>query len=50
MNAPDPAKGSIVVPPGQARVVRAFGSELHFHLTGEQTGKRFLPVTISAGV
>ena len=46
MNAPDPAKGSVVVPPGQARVIRAFGSELHFHLTGEQTEKRLLLATI----
>lgn len=27
--------------PGKERVVRAFGDEAHFHLTGEQTGGAF---------
>ena len=48
MITPDPARGSIIVPSGQERVIRAFGSELHFHLTGEQTEKRFLMATIFA--
>ncbi len=46
MNAPDPAKSSVVVLPNEVRVIRAFGAELHFHLTGEQTEKRFLLATI----
>jgi quercetin dioxygenase-like cupin family protein len=35
---------SIIVP-GESRVIRAFGDELHFHLTGEQTGGRFTMFT-----
>lgn len=46
MNASDPAKSSVVVLPNEVRVIRAFGAELHFHLTGEQTEKRFLLATI----
>jgi len=29
-----------LVLPGQARVLRAFGGEIHFHLTGKETGGR----------
>jgi quercetin dioxygenase-like cupin family protein len=42
------AKIPLVVPPGQGRVVRAFGSELTFHLTGEQTEGRQMLATILA--
>lgn len=31
---------AILVQPGQGRVVRAFGEEVEFHLTGEQTNGR----------
>jgi quercetin dioxygenase-like cupin family protein len=37
-----------VVGPGEGRVVRAFGSEMTFHLTGEQTGGRYMLATIIA--
>ncbi len=33
--------GASIVLPDAAPVVRAFGDELHFHLTGEQTGGRY---------
>lgn len=36
-----PAAIPVVTPPGQGRVVRAFGEEVEFVLTGEQTGDRF---------
>jgi quercetin dioxygenase-like cupin family protein len=36
------------VAPGEGRSVRAFGSEVVFHLTGEQTGGRYLLATIIA--
>ena len=36
----------IVIPPGEGKTVRAFGSELIFHLTGEQTGGRSMLATI----
>jgi quercetin dioxygenase-like cupin family protein len=49
MGAPDPKLGSVIVPSGKAKVVRAFGGELHFYLTGDQTQKRFLLATIIAG-
>ena len=31
----------VIAPPGQGRIVRAFGEEVEFVLTGEQTGDRF---------
>ncbi|MDI1315514.1 cupin domain-containing protein [Prosthecobacter sp.] len=31
----------VITPPGQGRIVRAFGEEVEFVLTGEQTGERF---------
>jgi mannose-6-phosphate isomerase-like protein (cupin superfamily) len=37
-----------VVAPGVGRVVRAFGSEMIFYLTGEQTGGRYVLATIIA--
>jgi quercetin dioxygenase-like cupin family protein len=37
----DPSKlAARVVPPSLSRVLRAFGEEVHFHLTGEETGGR----------
>ena len=36
-----PAAVPVIAPPGQGRVVRAFGEEVEFVLTGEQTGDRF---------
>ncbi len=38
----------LVIPPGAGCVVRAFGSEMIFHLTGEQTGGRCMLATIIA--
>lgn len=47
MDAPTPTSvPSVLVPPGQVKTIRAFGEEMHFHLTGEQTEKRFLLATI----
>jgi quercetin dioxygenase-like cupin family protein len=48
MQAPDPQRGSVFVPPGQAKVIEAFGGEMHFYLTGDQTEKRFLLAAIIA--
>ncbi len=49
MSAPGPTSvSSVLVAPGQVKVIRAFGGEMHFHLTGEQTEKRFLLATIIA--
>ncbi len=31
----------VITPPGQGRIVRAFGEEVEFVITGEQTGDRF---------
>ena len=39
-----------VVAPGEGRVVRAFGAELTFHLTGEHTEGRYMLATIVAPV
>ncbi len=39
-----------VVAPGEGRVIRAFGSEITFHLTGKQTTGRYLLATIVAPV
>ncbi len=38
----------VIVPPGEGKVVCAFGSEMIFHLTGEQTGGRLTLATIVA--
>ncbi len=38
----------VVVPPGMGRSIRAFGSEMIFHLTGEQTEGRSMLATIVA--
>ncbi|MCX6879851.1 MAG: hypothetical protein NTW21_39510 [Verrucomicrobia bacterium] len=38
---PTPALPPILVPAGSSLVVRAFGGEVVFHLTGEQTGGAF---------
>ena len=35
-----------VVGPGEGRVIRAFGAEMTFHLTGDQTGGRHMLATI----
>lgn len=48
MEAPDPKRGSVFVPPGQAKIIKAFGGEMHFYLTGDQTEKRFLLAMIVA--
>jgi len=40
MSALNPLQG-VVSQPTQSRVVRAYGDEVHFHLTGEQTGGNF---------
>jgi mannose-6-phosphate isomerase-like protein (cupin superfamily) len=40
----------VVVPPGAGRSVHAFGLELIFHLTGEQTGGRYVRATAIAPV
>jgi quercetin dioxygenase-like cupin family protein len=48
MDAPDPKRGSVFVPTGQVKVIKAFGGEMHFHLVGDQTEKRFLLATIIA--
>ncbi|HEX4139862.1 MAG TPA: cupin domain-containing protein [Candidatus Methylacidiphilales bacterium] len=45
---PDPARGSVLTSLGEARVIRAFGGEMHYHLSGDQTEKRFLLATIIA--
>jgi mannose-6-phosphate isomerase-like protein (cupin superfamily) len=39
-----------VVAPGEVKVMRAFGTELTFHLTGEHTGGRYVLATILAPV
>src|SRR5450631_3613806 len=39
-----------VVEPGVGRVVRAFGTEMIFYLTGEQTDGRYMLATIIAPV
>jgi quercetin dioxygenase-like cupin family protein len=39
-----------IAAPGAGKVVRAFGAELTFHLTGEQTGGRLMVATILAPV
>jgi len=39
-----------VVAPGEEKVMRACGSELIFHLTGEHTGGRYMMATIIAAV
>jgi quercetin dioxygenase-like cupin family protein len=36
-----PVAVPVIAPPGQGRIVRAFGEEVEFVLTGEQTGDRF---------
>jgi mannose-6-phosphate isomerase-like protein (cupin superfamily) len=46
----NPSAIPFVVEHGQGRVVRAFGAELIFHLTGEQTEGRYLLGTIVAPV
>jgi quercetin dioxygenase-like cupin family protein len=50
MSNPSSAPLPIVVAPGQGRSIRAFGLELIFHLTGEQTGGRFVMATAIAPV
>ncbi len=35
----------IVIPPGEGKIIRAFGAELEVHLTGEQTGGRSMLAT-----
>ena len=45
---PDPKRGSVITSTTQGRIIRAFGAELHFHLLGEQTEKRFLLASILA--
>jgi quercetin dioxygenase-like cupin family protein len=39
-----------VVAPGEEKVIRAFGTEMIFHLTGEHTGGRYMLATILAPV
>jgi quercetin dioxygenase-like cupin family protein len=39
-----------VIAPGCAKVIRAFGVELTFHLTGEHTSGRYMLATIHAPV
>jgi quercetin dioxygenase-like cupin family protein len=39
-----------VVAPGVGRVIKAFGSEMTFHVTGEQTEGRYMLATILAPV
>jgi quercetin dioxygenase-like cupin family protein len=39
-----------VVAPGEEKVIRAFGMDLVFHLTGEHTGGRYMLATIQAPV
>jgi len=48
MSVVSPSALPFVVAPGQGRVVRAFGTEMIFHLTGEQTESRFMLATIIA--
>ncbi|MCE0483505.1 MAG: cupin domain-containing protein [Methylacidiphilales bacterium] len=38
----------LVVPPNGGKVIRAFGAEMIFHITGEQTGDRSMLATILA--
>jgi oxalate decarboxylase/phosphoglucose isomerase-like protein (cupin superfamily) len=37
----DNAATPVITPPGQGRIIRAFGEEAEFLITGEQTGGRF---------
>jgi mannose-6-phosphate isomerase-like protein (cupin superfamily) len=46
MSGPSSTSKSVIVPPGEGRVIRAFGAELHFHLSGDQTEGRFVQATI----
>jgi quercetin dioxygenase-like cupin family protein len=41
-----PAAALRLVPPGDGRVIRAFGIELMFHLTGAQTGGKMTMATL----
>ncbi len=50
MNESSPYALPFVVPPGQGKVMNAFGSELTFHMTGEHTGGRYMMATILAPV
>jgi len=48
MSDESPHAMPFVVEPGVGRVVKAFGSEMIFYLTGEQTGGRYMLATIIA--
>jgi len=48
MPPPDPQRGSVLTSLNEFRTIRAFGGEMHFHLDGGQTEKRFLLATIVA--
>jgi quercetin dioxygenase-like cupin family protein len=50
MSEDSPHPLPFVVTPDQVKVMKAFGSELTFHLTGEHTGGRYLMATILAPV
>ena len=50
MSTPSPHAIPFVVGPGEGKIVRAFGAELTFHLTGEHTGGRYMQATIVAPV
>jgi hypothetical protein len=47
MDAPA-TRSSTLVAPGESRTVRAFGAELTFHLSGEQTEGRLMLASILA--
>jgi len=48
MNSSLPAPFPVIVAPGEGRVIRAFGSEMVFHLTGAETEGRQMLATIIA--
>ena len=48
MSESSPHALPFVVTPGQEKVIRAFGSEMIFHLMGEHTGGRYMLATIVA--
>jgi len=48
MSEAPPITIPFAVAPGEGRVIRAFGTEMIFHLTGEQTENRFMLATLFA--
>ena len=50
MSESSPHALPFVVAHGEEKVIRAFGSEMIFHLTGEHTGGRYMLATIVAPV